>query len=115
MFMEVYLEPSQTSKMELFFTSVKAYFLNVLNLIELRLRYIFLQNSSFREKTYNSENFWRKSIFLTMEQFIFEIMQCNGVITKNEQRSLFKLVSVKNVKTACVCNVFFFYYFKNYG
>ena len=73
MFMEVYLEPSQTSKMEFFFTSVKAYFLNVLNLIELRLRYIFLQNSSFREKTYNSENFWRKSIFLTMEQFIFEI------------------------------------------
>ena len=73
MFMEVYLEPSQTSKMELFFTSVKAYFLNVLNLIELHLRYIFLQNSSFREKTYNSENFWRKSIFLTMEQFIFEI------------------------------------------
>ena len=45
----------------------------------------------------------------------FEIMQCNGVITKNEQRSLFKLVSVKNVKTACVCNVFFFYYFKNFG
>ena len=33
---------------------------------------------------------------------------------KNEYR-FFKSASVKSVKTACVCIVFFFYYFKYYG
>ena len=47
MFTEVYLEPSRTSKMELFFNPVKPHFKNVLNSIELPLH-----NSPFREKTY---------------------------------------------------------------
>ena len=34
---------------------------------------------------------------------------------KNEQGRFFKLASAKSVKTACVCGVFFFYYFKYYG
>ena len=42
-------------------------------------------------------------------------MQWNGVITKNEQIRFFELASVKCVKTACVCIVFFLHYFKYYG
>ena len=42
-----------------FFSSIKPYFKNVLNLIQLPLGSIFLHNSPFREKTYNSENFGR--------------------------------------------------------
>ena len=44
----------------------------------------------------------------------FQIMQWNGFTTKNKQW-FFKLVSVRSVKTACVCTVFFFRYFKYYG
>ena len=34
---------------------------------------------------------------------------------KNGQRRFFKLASVKSVKTACVCIVFFLHYFKYYS
>ena len=69
MFTEEYLEPSRTSSMELFFTLVKPYFKNVLNLIKLLLGSFFLHNSPFREKTYHRENFERKSLLLTMKLF----------------------------------------------
>ena len=49
-----------------FLTSVKPYFINILNLID-----HFLHNSPFHEKTYNCENFGRKSLVLTIEQFFF--------------------------------------------
>ena len=45
-------------------------------------RFLFLHNSPFREKTYNSENIRRKSLLLTVEHFFsskFEIMQWNGI------------------------------------
>ena len=54
-----------------------------------------------------------------MEQFFskFEIMQWNGIITKKKKRKeklrFFKLTSVKSIKTACVCTVFFFNYLKD--
>ena len=49
-----------------FFTSVKPYFKNVLNSIELPLSSIFYTTHPFLKKTYNSENFGRKSLLLTM-------------------------------------------------
>ena len=80
-----------------FFTSVKPYFKNVLNSIELPLSSIFYTSHPFLKKTYNSENFRRKSLLLTMEHFFskFEITQWNGTFN-------------------CVCIVFFFHYFKYY-
>ena len=52
--------------------------------MELPLGSIFLHNSPFREKTYNCENFGKKSLLLTMVQFFFEIQNyaMEGVITK---------------------------------
>ena len=49
-------------------TSVKPYFENILNLIELPLGSRF-HNSPFYEKVYNCENFGRKSLLLTIELF----------------------------------------------
>ena len=50
MFTEVYLEPSQRSMMELFFTLVKPYFKNALNSIELPLGSIFYTTHPFVKK-----------------------------------------------------------------
>ena len=50
MFTEAYLEPSQKSTMKLFFTSVKSYFKNVLNSIELTLGSIFYTTHPFVKK-----------------------------------------------------------------
>ena len=72
-----------------FFTSVKPYSKNVLNLIVLPLSSIFYTTHPFHEKTYNSENFGRKSLLFTMERNSkiskFEIMQWNGAINKQKQ------------------------------
>ena len=69
MLTEAYLEPSSTSTMELFSLQLshilKAY------LIELPLSTIFYATRPFVKKTYNSENFRRKSLLLTMEHFFF--------------------------------------------
>ena len=46
----------------LFFTLVKPYFNNILNLIKLPLGSIFYLTHLFMEKTYNSKNFGRKSL-----------------------------------------------------
>ena len=65
-----------------------------------------MHNLPFCEKTYNCENFRRKSLLLTMGHFFFskfKIKPWNGIITKNEY-SFFKLASVKSVKTT----LFFF-------
>ena len=50
MFTEAFLEPSQSSMMEHFFTSVKTYFKNVLNSIELPLDSIFYTTHPFIKK-----------------------------------------------------------------
>ena len=70
MFTEAYLEPSQTFTMEHLFTSVKPYFKNVLNLIELPLGSIFYKTNSFVKKL-TTENFESKKLLLTMEQYFF--------------------------------------------
>ena len=52
------------------------------------LKFHFLHNSPFAEKTYNSEHFGRKSFLLTAEHFFFskfEITQWNGAINKQKQ------------------------------
>ena len=70
-----------------FFTSVKPYFKNVLNSIELPLSSIFYASHPFVKKTYNSENFGRISPLLTMEHFFskFKIMQWDGIFNKQKQ------------------------------
>ena len=82
MFTEAYLEPSRTSTIELFSLRLnhilKAYSI----LSNCLLGYIFYTN---REKTYNCENFGRKSLLLTIEHFFFlkfKIAKWSGVINK---------------------------------
>ena len=64
MFTKASLEQCRTSAMELFFISVKPYFKNILNSIELPLGCIFYATQSFVKKAYNCEKFWRKSLLL---------------------------------------------------
>ena len=69
-----------------FFTLVKQYFKNILNWIALRFH--SLHNSSFHEKTYNSENFRRKSLLLTMEHFSFQNLKlCNRMVSSINRSS----------------------------
>ena len=55
-----------------FFTSVKPYFKNVLNLIELSSGSIFYTTYPLVKKL-TTENLGRKSLLLAMEQFFFKI------------------------------------------
>ena len=50
-----------------FFTSVKPYFKNVCNSI----KFIFYTTRPFVKISYNSENFWRKSLLLTIDLSFF--------------------------------------------
>ena len=70
MFTEAYLEPSQTSTTELF--SLRSN--HILKTYSIQLN--CLLGSIFyttQEKTYNCENFGRKSLLLTIHHFFFEI------------------------------------------
>ena len=70
MFTEAYLEPSRTSTMELFSLRLN----HILKTYSVRSN--CLLGSIFyttREKTYNCENFGRKSLLLTIEHFFFKI------------------------------------------
>ena len=81
MFTEAYLEPSRTSMMELFSLPLNQ---NVLNSIKLLLGCIFYITHFFAKKL-TTENFWRKSILLRIEQIFlskFEITQWNAVMSK---------------------------------
>ena len=60
------------------FTSVKPYFKNVLNSIELPLGSIFFPQLTLGEKTHNSEHFGRKSL-LTIEHFFRNSKLRNGM------------------------------------
>ena len=51
---------------------------------------------------------------LTIEHFFFEIRNY-AMEWRHQQRRFFKLAFTESVKTACVCVVFFFNYFKYYG
>ena len=66
--------------------SIKPYFKNILNLIELPLGSIFYAKTCILcEKTYNCQNFGRKIILLTIEEYFFskfEITWWNGAINK---------------------------------
>ena len=82
MFTEAYLEPSQTSMMELF----SLWLNHILKTYSIGSN--CLLGSIFyttREKTYNCENFRSKSLLLTIERFFFlkfEITQWSSVINK---------------------------------
>ena len=55
---------------------------------------------------------------LTIEHLFYFFQNsklCNGMASSQKKKRFFKLPSVKSVKTACVCIVFFFHYFKYYG
>ena len=71
-----------------FFTSVKPYFKNVLNLIKLPLSSIFHTTHTFVEKICNSENFGRKSLLLTIEHIFFQNQKlCNGIASSTNRSS----------------------------
>ena len=80
MFTETELEPNQKPTTELFFTFVKPYFEKVLNSIEFKLNSIFYTTHLIMKKKYNCENFGRKDLLLTMEQFLFEIRNLDIMI-----------------------------------
>ena len=67
MLTDAYLEPNWTSTMELFYTSIKSYFKNVLNSIDLPLGSSFswkkLQLSKLREKLFIISNIMVKTFF----------------------------------------------------
>ena len=70
--------------MEFFFTSVKPYFKNILNLVELPVGSIFYTTQPFGKKLVTVET-WVKKSFLTVEKIFsskFKIMQWNGVINR---------------------------------
>ena len=79
MLTEAYLEPSRTSTMELFSLRLSHILKTYLIRSNCLLRSIFYKTHSFVEKTFNSENFGRKSFLLTIKHFFFskfEITQC---------------------------------------
>ena len=159
-----------------FLTSVKPYFKNLLNFIELPLSSILHTTHPFLEKTYNSkkltnsklcnrmasstnrsshqrfssrkvvfENFakftgkhlyqsyffnkvaglrpatllknrpWHRYFPVNLAKFLRTpfLQNTSGQLLK--KKGFFKLAPIKSVKTACVCIVFFFHYFKYYG
>ena len=58
----------------------------ILNSIKLPLGSIFFQITPFREKAYNCENFERKGLLLTIEQFFFQNLKlCNGMASSIEK------------------------------
>ena len=85
MFTEAYLEPSRTSTMKVFFTSVKPYFKNLLNSIELPLGSIFYATHPFVKKP-TTENFGRKSPLLTMEQYFFRNSKLRNGMASSQKK-----------------------------
>ena len=80
MLTEAYLEPSRTSMMELFSLRL-SHVLKTVNSIELPLGSVFSATHPFVKKL-NSENFWRKSLLLTMERFFFRNSKLhNGMVS----------------------------------
>ena len=76
------------------------------------------KNSFVAEVTFKLWKLWEKKLFVNNGTiFLRNLKLYNGMASsqKIEQKRLFKLASVKSVSTACVCIVFFFHYFKNYG
>ena len=68
LFIQAYLEPSRTSTMKLF--SLRLSHILETYLIQSNcLKVPFFTQLTFPGKTYNYENFGRKSFFLTIEQF----------------------------------------------
>ena len=93
MLTEAYLEPSSTSTMELFSLQLnhilKAY------LIELPLSTIFYATRPFVKKTYNSENFRRKSLLLTMEHFFSRNLKLRTRMASSINRSSHQKCSLR--------------------
>ena len=82
MFTEAYLEPSRTSTLELFFTSVKPYFINVLNLIELPLGSIFYTTHLFVKK-HTTVKASGEKVLRTI--FFRNSKLCNGMASSHTQ------------------------------
>ena len=96
-----------------FFTSVKPYFKNVLNSIELHLSSLFYTTHPFVKKltTLKTQKFSCEFCEISWNTFFTE----HPWATASEEKRFFKLAPNKSVKTACVCIAFFFHYFKYYG
>ena len=81
MLTEAYLEPTQTSTMELFSLWLS-------HILKMYLSSFFYTTHPFVKKTYNSENVGSKSLLLTIEHFFskFKITLWNGTINKQKQK-----------------------------
>ena len=88
---------------EAFFTSVKPNLKNVLNSIQLPLRFQFLHNSPFREKAYNSENFGRSySLFEILWSKHFSRMTVIYLIAKVKIMKLsHEIIKLKHENILC--------------
>ena len=86
MFTEAYLEPSRTSTIKLFFTSVKPYFENVLNSIELPLGSIFYKVHPFVKKLTTMKTLGEKYFVNNGTIFFRNSKLCNWLASsqKNE-------------------------------
>ena len=76
-----------------------------------------LHNSIFRENFTTVKTSFVKKYFANSGTFFFQNLKLsNGMVSKQKmnKEGFFKLASVRSVKTACVCIVFFFHYFKYY-
>ena len=71
MFTEAYLEPSQTS-MRSFFTSLKPYFIHVLDSIEFPLGFIFNTTYSFAKKLTTTKMSGEKGFFFEIQNYAME-------------------------------------------
>ena len=103
MFTEAYLEPSRTSTMEFFSLWLNQILKTYSIWSNCLLGSIFYITP---EKTYNCENFRRKSLLLTIEHLFFRSLKlCHGVASSIKKD--FKLGSVKSVKIAPLFSFFF--------
>ena len=87
MLTEAYLEPSRTSAMQLFLLGL-SHILKTYLIRSNSLQVPFYTQLTLLLKNLNCENFGRKSLMLTIEQFFskFEITEWNGVITKKKKK-----------------------------
>ena len=112
MFTEAYLEQSWTSTMEHFFLWL-SHILKTFNSIKLPLRSIFYTTHPYMKKLTTVKTLREKVFCKQWSNFFskFEIRQWNGVVTKK----WIEVLKLASVRSACVCIVFFFQYFKYYG
>ena len=94
MFTEAYLEPSRTSTM-MFFSLPLSHILKTYLIRSNRLEVPFFTQLTFCEKTYNSKNFGRKSVLLSMEHFFFRNPELHNGMVPSVNKSSHRRCSIR--------------------